>query len=709
MQEFTTYLGSPYPLGATLYDNGVNFAIYSEHAKAIDLCLYDENENEIARLPIKEVYHNSWHIFVVEAKAGQYYGYRVHGDYDPAKGLRFNPNKLLMDPYAKAFSSSVKWHDSLFGYQVGDDSEGSSFNEDDSAPYVPKSIVIDNHFDWEGDKLLKIPYHDTVMYEAHVRGFSVTNPNIPETLRGKYSAISHPFTINYLKDLGITAIELMPVHFFISDKILADKGLSNYWGYNTIGFFAPESYYAVESKRGEQVTEFKAMVKELHKAGIEVILDVVYNHTAEGNQMGPTICFRGIDNTSYYRLEEDAKYYTDYTGTGNTFNVKVPPALRMIMDSLRYWIEEMHVDGFRFDMAPVLVRDDQDIDMLSAFMKIIYQDPVISQVKLIAEPWDIGNEGNQVGNFPSGWAEWNGKFRDCVRDHWRGKGCILSEFANRFTGSPDLYKNDYRRPTASINIITVHDGFTLTDVVSYEKKHNEANGENNTDGADDNHSSNYGVEGPTDDPGINELRKRQKRNLFTTLILSQGVPLITMGDEIGKTQNGNNNAYCQDNEISWLHWDKADNELLNFVKKLTQIKKIHPTFSRRKWFKELPVIGTGLNDIAWFHPDAKEMQKPDWNNGFSQSITVYLNGKGIDTMNYDGTPTVDDCFMLMFNAFEKALEFIVPERNGGRPWLKVIDTNNSCVNEEGCGTFNDGDKISLEGRSMMVFRRPQQQ
>ena len=704
--NFTTYLGSPYPLGATAYENGVNFSIYSENAKGVDLCLFDDDGNQLACLPVQEVYHSVWHIFVADIKAGQHYGYRVHGDYEPNKGLRFNSNKLLIDPYAKALSAPIKWHNSLFGYKIGEDSEGSSFSEEDSAPFVPKSVVVDDKFDWENDELPKIPYHNTIIYEAHVRGFSLLHPDIPENIRGKYAAIAHPVTIQYLKDLNITAIELMPVHHYISDKTLEDKGLHNYWGYNTIGYFAPECYYATESKKGEQVAEFKNMVKELHKAGIEVILDVVYNHTAEGNQLGPTICFRGIDNPSYYRLEKDARYYTDYTGTGNTLNVDTRPVLRLIMDSLRYWILEMHVDGFRFDMAPVLARELKDVNMLSSFMDIIYQDPIISQAKLIAEPWDLGNDGNQVGNFPPGWVEWNGKFRDCVRDQWLRQGCPLGEFAKRFTGSPDIYRNDYRRPTASINLITAHDGFTLNDLVSYNEKHNEANKEDNKDGANENHSWNCGAEGPTDNNDINILRERQKRNLFTVLILSQGVPMITMGDEISKTQNGNNNAFCQNNDISWLQWDKADIDLLNFVKKLTALKKNHPSFCRRKWFKERQVTGTGLNDIAWFYPDSREMQETDWQNDFSKSITVYLNGKGIATLNYDGKETVDDCFMLMFNAYENNLEFTIPARNGGKPWLKVIDTKEACINEEGCARFNDGDKLQLEGRSIVVLRRP---
>lgn len=706
MKNISTYLGSPYPLGATVYEGGVNFSIYSENAKGVVLCLFDE-QGEETRIPVTEVYYSAWHIFVAGAKAGQSYGYRVYGDNTPEKGLRFNPNKLLLDPYAKALSGPFQWHNSMFGYKIGEDSEGNTCNEEDSAPHVPKSIVIEDHFEWSNDKFPKIPYHDTIIYEAHVKGFTKQHPGIPENICGTYAALAHPVTIQYLKDMNITAIELMPIQFFISDKTLEDKGLHNYWGYNTIAFFAPHSDYASDKKGDGPVKEFKTMVKELHKAGIEVILDVVYNHTAEGNQLGPTISFRGIDNPSYYRLDEDKRYYTDYTGTGNTLNANLPPVLRLIMDSLRYWITEMHVDGFRFDMAPVLAREEKEVNMLSSFFDIIYQDPILSQVKLIAEPWDLGHDGNVIGNFPAGWAEWNGRYRDCIRDNWRGQGCSLDEFAKRFTGSPDIYTNDYRRPTASINLVAVHDGFTLNDLVSYNEKHNEANGDENKDGAEENHSWNCGAEGLTDNEEINELRKRQKRNFFVTLLLSQGVPLINMGDEISRTQGGNNNAYCQDNELSWMNWDKADTELLEFVKKITGIKAKHPTFSRRKWFKGKQVTGTGMNDIAWFHPDGAEMNDEDWNNGFSQSVTVYLNGNSIEGKGYKGEDIVDDCFLLLFNAYEKNLEFRIPLRNAHAPWLQVLDTHSGCMNEEGCETRNDGDKLMLEGRSMVVLRRPQ--
>ena len=709
MKNLTTYLGSPYPLGATLYPNGVNFSIYSENATGIDLCLFDEEGNETV-IAINERYHHSWHIFVVGLQAGQMYGYRVHGDYNPCEGHRFNPNKLLIDPYAKALSGTVQWHDSLFGYDVqNSDPEARSYSDTDSAPYIPKSIVVDTTFDWENDKAPKIAYHNSIIYEAHVKGFTITHPDIPEDIRGTYSGLAHPVTIQYLKDLGITAIELMPVHHFVADRHLKEKELTNYWGYNTIGFFAPDIRFSANQHKGGHVTEFKNMVKALHHAGIEVILDVVYNHTAEGNQMGPTLSFRGIDNASYYRLTNDNKaFYYDYTGTGNTLNANVPAVLRLIMDSLRYWILEMHVDGFRFDLASTLARELHEVNRLSAFFDIIYQDPVISQVKLIAEPWDIGEGGYQVGKFPPGWAEWNGKYRDCVRDYWRGAYCHLGEFAERFTGSPDLYRNDYRLPTASVNFITAHDGFTLHDLVSYNHKHNDANGENNMDGENHNRSWNCGVEGETDNPQVLELRDRQQRNMMTTLILSQGVPMICSGDELGKTQRGNNNAYCQDNDISWIDWQHIDKAFLEFTKNVIQINRKHPAFCRRKWFQGKEIKHTGLNDVAWFHPGGSEMQDEDWNNGFSKSVTIYLNGHGIDAMGYHHERVIDDCFMLMFNAYEGPLDFVIPSKNVSRAWLKVVDTACGSVSEEGLDAYHDSDTIRLEGRSMVVLKRPKE-
>ncbi|HEY4651937.1 MAG TPA: glycogen debranching protein GlgX [Pontibacter sp.] len=642
--SLSIYPGNPYPLGATWDGEGVNFALFAENATGVELCLFDDvsSEQESVKITMVERTHQIWHTYLPGVAPGQLYGYRVHGPFDPSQGHRFNANKLLLDPYAKAISGSVEWHDSLFGYKIGDPQEDLSFSETDSAPFLPKAVVIDSNFDWQGDKPPKTPYHRSVIYETHVKGFTYQHPDIPEEIRGTYAALAHPVTINYLKELGITAIELMPVHHFIKDRHLVERGLTNYWGYNTIGFFAPDGRYSSSGQLGEQVHEFKEMVRELHKAGIEVILDVVYNHTAEGNHMGPTLSFRGIDNTAYYRLtEEDPRFYMDYTGTGNTLNVMLPSVLRLIMDSLRYWILEMHVDGFRFDLASTLARELHEVDRLGSFFDIIHQDPVISQVKLIAEPWDVGEGGYQVGNFPPGWTEWNGKYRDCMRDYWRGENSMLAEFAERFTGSSDLYQDDYRRPTASINFITAHDGFTLHDLVSYNEKHNEANGENNQDGESHNRSWNCGVEGPTDDKAIVDLRNRQKRNMLTTLLLSQGVPMLVAGDEISRTQQGNNNAYCQDNEISWLNWEKADKELLEFTRKLIALRRKHQVFCRRRWFQGMPIKGLGVEDIAWFLPEGAEMTDEHWSHDFAKSLAVYLNGHGLRSVGQPAA-TVSD-------------------------------------------------------------------
>ena len=604
--NINVYPGKPYPLGATWDGKGVNFALYADNATKVELCLFATGEgfDETVTIEIEERSHHVWHVYIPSINPGQQYGYRVHGPYEPHNGHRYNHNKLLIDPYAKAIAGTIEWNDALFGYELNHPDEDLSFSDVDSADYIPKSVVIDPSFDWEDDKSPKIPYHKTVIYEAHVKGLTKLHPEIPEEIRGTYAAIAHPVMIQYLKELGITSIELMPVHHFIQDGFLKDKGLANYWGYNSLGFFAPDARYASSGVMGEQVVEFKNMVKELHKAKIEVILDVVYNHTCEGNHLGPTLSFKGIDNAAYYRLvEDDCRFYNDYTGTGNTLNANLPNVLRLIMDSLRYWITDMHVDGFRFDLASALARELHEVDKLSAFFDIIHQDPLISQVKLIAEPWDIGEGGYQVGKFPPGWAEWNGKYRDCMRDFWRGEHSMLAEFADRFTGSSDLYQDDYRRPTASINFITAHDGFTLNDLVSYNEKHNEENGEGNNDGDSHNRSWNHGVEGPTDDPEINNLRSRQKRNFLTTMFLSQGVPMLVAGDEISRTQRGNNNAYCQDNEISWLDWEGADHELLDYSRKLINFVYRHPTFCRRRWFQGQPIKGIGLEDIAWFLPE----------------------------------------------------------------------------------------------------------
>lgn len=705
--RYQVYPGEPYPLGATWDGEGVNFAVFAENAAGMDLCLFDtlESKNEEERIRLNEVSHHVWHAYIPGLKPGQLYGYRAHGSYEPMNGLRYNPNKLLIDPYAKAISSPVRWNDALFGYIMGHPDEDLSFSETDSAPFAPHSVVIDPNFDWEDDRPPKIPYHKTIIYETHIKGFTKTHPDIPEQIRGTYAAVSHPVTINYLKSLGISAVELMPVHHFINDKILIDKGLSNYWGYNTIGYFAPDIRYSSSGTTGGQVNEFKQMVKELHKANIEVILDVVYNHTAEGNHLGPTLSFRGYDNSSYYRLTDNKRYYMDYTGTGNTLNARMPAVLRLIMDSLRYWILDMHVDGFRFDLAATLARELHEVDRLSAFFDIIHQDPVISQVKLIAEPWDIGEGGYQVGKFPLGWAEWNGKYRDCIRDYWRGADSMLAEFAERFTGSSDLYRADYRRPTASVNFVTAHDGFTLHDIVSYNEKHNAANGENNNDGESHNRSWNCGIEGATDDPGINSLRKKQKRNFLTTLMLSQGVPMLVSGDEIGKSQKGNNNAYCQDNEISWLDWMHADNDLLAFTQKLIHFRKKHPNFRRRLWFRGVPIKGAGIEDIAWFLPEGIEMSEENWSHDYAKSLAIFMNGEGIRTVGPKGERTVDNSFYLMFNAHYERLDFKLPRRKYGYKWLKVIDTHENLFTDDG-QSFKYGESIHVNSRSIVLLMNP---
>ncbi|MEZ2335305.1 glycogen debranching protein GlgX [Mucilaginibacter sp. RCC_168] len=695
--------GKPYPLGATFDGKGVNFALYSENATAVDLCLFDTEKEEIESTKIRLTERTDfiWHIYVKDLKQGQLYGYRVSGPYEPGNGHRFNYNKLLSDPYAKAIAGSIQWDDALFGYEVGSEDEDLSFSEKDSAPFVPKSVVIDPHFDWEGDESPSLQYYNTVIYETHVKGFTYLNPEIPENIRGTYAGIAHPNTIKYLKDLGISAIELMPVHHFVSDRSLKEKGLSNYWGYNTLCFFAPDARYSSMGVRGQQVNEFKEMVKQLHKAGIQVILDVVYNHTAEGNHLGPTLSFKGIDNASYYRLTDDKRYYNDYTGTGNTLNANLPNVLRLMMDSLRYWITEMHVDGFRFDLASTLARELHEVNRLSAFFDIIHQDPVISQVKLIAEPWDVGEGGYQVGKFPPGWAEWNGKYRDCIRDYWNGSENIISEFADRVTGSADLYQ-DYRRPTASINFITAHDGFTLHDLVSYNEKHNEANGEDNNDGESHNRSWNCGIEGPTDDEAINALRSRQKRNFLATLFLSQGVPMLVSGDEIGRTQGGNNNAYCQDNEISWLNWENADHDLLEFTRKLIHLRNDHSVFSRKNWFKGVPAKDTKIEDIAWFLPDGTQMEEHHWHDRSAKSVAIYLSGEGIRSVDSEGNPVIDDDFYLIFNAHHEGLDYKIPNKKYGLLWKVVMDT--SKTEDPGLKEFKPGDTIHVEGRSVILIQ-----
>ncbi len=663
-----TWPGRAYPFGATYDGVGTNFSLYSEVAEAVDLCLFDAEGNETT-IRVDEVDAHCWHTYLPTVVPGQRYGFRVHGPWDPSAGLRCNPAKLLLDPYAKAIAGEVDWNQACFAYTFGDE---DSRNDDDSAAHVPKSVVHNPYFDWGNDRPPGTSLHETIIYETHVKGFTATHPDIPEQLRGTYAGLAHPVSIDYLVELGITAIELMPVHQFVNDAHLVERGLSNYWGYNSIGFFAPHNGYAFGGQLGEQVQEFKAMVRGLHEAGIEVILDVVYNHTAEGNHLGPVLSFKGIDNRAYYRLvPDDPRHYYDTTGTGNSLNVGNPRSLQLIMDSLRYWVSEMHVDGFRFDLAAALARQFHEVDRLSAFFDLIQQDPIVSQVKLIAEPWDVGDGGYQVGNFPPVWSEWNGKYRDTVRDFWRGEPATLGELASRLTGSSDLYEGDGRRPVASINFVTAHDGFTLADLVSYNDKHNEANGEENRDGESHNRSWNCGVEGPTDDPNVLALRRRQERNFLTTLFLSQGVPMLLGGDEMGRTQHGNNNAYCQDNDLSWFHWDDADDELRAFTRSLIALRREHPVFRRRHWFQGRPLRGTV--DICWLRPDATEMDDADWDTDFAKSVAVYLNGQTIDERDARGQRVSDDSFLLVLNGSDGDIDWMLPKQWGGT-WEVVLDT-----------------------------------
>jgi glycogen operon protein len=697
--------GKAYPLGATYDGSGTNFAVFSEVAERVELCLFDTDGNE-TRVTLPEVDGFVWHGFLSNVESGQRYGYRVHGPHDPAAGHRCNPNKLLLDPYSKAIDGTFQWDQSLFGYDFGDP---DSRNDDDSAASMPKSVVISPFFDWGVDRPPQREYADSIIYEAHVKGLTETHPDIPEQSRGTYAGIAHPAIIEHLKTVGATAIELMPVHHFANDSTLIDKGLSNYWGYNTIGFFAPDSKYSTSSATpGNQVQEFKSMVRALHEAGIEVILDVVYNHTAEGNHMGPTLSMRGIDNAAYYRLvDDDKRYYMDYTGTGNSLNVGHPHSLQLIMDSLRYWVTEMHVDGFRFDLASTLAREFYDVDRLSTFFELVQQDPTVSQVKLIAEPWDVGPGGYQVGNFPPQWTEWNGKYRDTVRDFWRGEDASLGEFASRLTGSADLYEHTGRRPVASINFVTAHDGFTLRDLVSYNDKHNDANGEGNNDGESNNQSWNCGVEGPTDDPEINALRARQQRNFITTTLLSQGVPMLCHGDELGRTQGGNNNGYCQDNEITWIHWDEADTELIAFTQSVSALRAAHPVFRRRRFFDGLPVRIRGserIPDISWFAPDGSEMSDEDWDSGFGKSVSVYLNGQGIPDLDQRGHRVTDDSFVLCFNAHHEPIEFTMPPKEFGPAWISVIDTAVGSGDSSDVKPVDAGDAVQVEARALIVLQ-----
>jgi glycogen operon protein len=700
--------GSPYPLGATFDGAGTNFALFSEAAQRVELCLVSDEGTE-QRVEMTEVDGFVWHVYLPRVGPGQRYGYRVHGPYDPASGQRCNPAKLLLDPYAKAIEGQIDGDESLFSYRFDD---LGAFNEADSLGHTMLSVVVNPYFDWGNDRPPRREYHETVIYEAHVKGLTMTHPGVPEEIRGTYAALAHPSIIQHLTDLGVTAIELMPVHQFVQDTTLVDKGLSNYWGYNTIGFFAPHNSYASAGQRGQQVQEFKAAVKAMHEAGIEVILDVVYNHTAEGNHMGPTLCFRGIDNAAYYRLvDHDAAHYYDTTGTGNSLLMRHPHVLQLIMDSLRYWVTEMHVDGFRFDLAATLARQFHEVDRLSAFFDIVQQDPVISQVKLIAEPWDVGEGGYQVGNFPPLWTEWNGKYRDTVRDFWRGEPATLGEFASRITGSSDLYQGDGRHPIASINFVTAHDGFTLRDLVSYNEKHNEANGEGGVDGESHNRSWNCGVEGDTTDENVLALRARQERNFLTTLLLSQGVPMILHGDEMGRTQQGNNNVYCQDNDLSWVDWspDETKGQLLAFAQRMVALRRDHPVFRRRRFFKGAASEGgmSEIGDIAWFTPGGTQMQQRDWQNRHARSVALFLNGERILEPDKRGQTILDDSFLVIFNAHYEDLDFTLPPARYGSWWSVLVDTaDDGTWSADSGDTFGPGDVVVVSARSTIVLRRP---
>jgi glycogen operon protein len=694
--------GEPYPLGARYDGNGTQFSIFSSVASRVELCLFDDAGRE-SRIDLPETSALCWHGYLPGVGPGQRYGFRVHGPYEPENGHRCNPQKLLLDPYGKAFEGGVTWDPAVFPYSF-DDEAGEAQNDTDSAPFVPKSIVIDPSFDWGNDRAPRTPWHKTVIYELHVKGFTAQHPDVPPECRGTYSALAHPNVISHLTRLGVTAVELQPVHQFVHDDFLLKRNLRNYWGYNSIGYLAPHNEYSCSGQRGAQVREFKEMVKALHAAGIEVILDVVYNHTAEGNHLGPVLSLKGIDNLSYYRTMQDPRYYMDYTGTGNSLNMRHPHVLQLVMDSLRYWVTEMKVDGFRFDLAATLARGLHEVDRLSAFFDLIQQDPVISTVKLIAEPWDVGEGGYQVGQFPPLWSEWNGKYRDTVRDFWRAEHATLAEFAFRLTGSSDLYEGTGRRPLASVNFVTAHDGFTLNDLVSYNEKHNLENGEDNADGESHNRSWNCGVEGPTDDPEVLALRAQQRRNFLATLVFSQGVPMIVAGDEVGRTQRGNNNAYCQDNEISWLDWGERDQELFHFVSKLIALRNKHPNLRRRRFFQGRPIHGYGVKDIAWFKPSGEEMTDEDWNDAFAKSLAVFLNGDQIASPGPQGEKIRDDSFLFFFNAHHEAVEFTVPSPEWGRRWTVLVDTAEPNA-ESASRSFSALAPASIAPRSLSVYVR----
>jgi isoamylase len=719
--------GSPYPLGATWDGAGTNFALFSEVATSVELCLFSPAAGEApgaeTRVPLTETDGFVWHCYLPGVQPGQRYGYRVHGPYRPEHGLRCNPAKLLLDPYGKAVDGNVTWDDALFAYRMHDPTVISTA---DSAPFMPRNVVISPYFDWAGDHAPSTPYHETVIYEAHVRGLTLRHPQVPEQLRGTYAGLAHPAIIEHLARLGVTAIELMPVHQFVPEQPISQRGLTNYWGYNTIAFLAPHNRYSAAATPGGAVAEFKSMVKALHEAGIEVILDVVYNHTAEGDHRGPTLSFRGIDNAAYYRLRGDSpQHYVDYTGCGNSLNVRHPHALQLIMDSLRYWILDMHVDGFRFDLAAALARELHDVDRLATFFELVQQDPVVSQVKLIAEPWDVGEGGYQVGKFPPLWTEWNGKYRDTVRDLWRGKAATLPEFASRLTGSSDLYEASGRRPVASVNFVTCHDGFTLADLVSYNRKHNEANGEQGRDGSDDNRSWNGGTEGPTDDAAITALRARQVRNFLITLFCSQGVPMLAAGDEMGRTQDGNNNAYCQDNEVSWVDWEDGAKhaDLLDFTCKLSELRRRHPVFRRRRFFSgQSPVPGPGtgrgeLRDLVWLTPSGQEMTGSDWSTRYARSLGVFLNGHAISEPGPRGEVVVDDDFLLLVNAHSEPVTFRLPGARFAARWEVVVSSAAPPTEAEGApvapvtavpaaegGQVSASGGLEVPGHAMVVLR-----
>jgi isoamylase len=703
--------GKPYPLGATFDGSGVNFAVFSEHAKKVEVCLFDPNEpsKETRRFPLLETTHHVWHGYAPGLQPGTLYGLRVHGPHEPKKGLRFNPAKLLVDPYARAIHGKVDYKAPIYGYPApatGKDEDLVLDTRDDAAG-VPKAVVLSDTFDWEGDKPPRIPWHDTVLYELHVKGFTKLHPRVPEHLRGTYAGLAHPASIEHLKKVGVTAVELLPIHHIVDEPFLIQRGKVNYWGYNTLGYFAPDARYSASGSRGEQVEEFKGMVKLLHRAGIEVILDVVYNHTCEGNHHGPTLSFKGLDNGAYYRLtDKDPRYYMDVTGCGNSWNATHPYALKLIADSLRYWVEVMHVDGFRFDLATTLGRDRHGYDTRAAFFQIIHQDPVLSRVKLISEPWDVGDFGYQVGNFPVLWSEWNGKYRDTIRRYWKGDDRQAAEIGYRLTGSSDLYSLSGRKPTASVNFVTAHDGFTLHDLVTYNEKHNEANGEENRDGANDNHSWNCGVEGETADPKINALREQQKRNFLATLFLSQGVPMLVGGDEMGRTQRGNNNAYCQDNELSWVNWELNETQraLLEFTSRMAKLRREQPVLHKRRFFRGAHMWDSELKDLAWFRPDGKEMKKDDWEKPYVRSLGFLLGGDAIATPDDEGNRIVGDTLLVLMNAHHEPITFLLPAIEWGADWELVVDT--AAAGESQRTHTPAGGKVQAAGRSVVVLRRP---